>query len=363
MFQLRVLSGSKAGQVLPLVPGQVFVVGRGAEANLSVPDDPTLSRTHADIVVEGGQVILRNRSQHGSLVGGQVIQGQAPLVVGQEFQVGGTRLVLEAAAGAAPAATPAGAPAAAASGGGGGGGTPDAKAAFAAAASFGGSGGPAKISHSGPGFPYADLIKGGLGIVKANLAASLALSAPAIVTAILQIGVQFGAQVLPGTVAMIVGLVVLVLILAVSLLTPLLVCNYLAGVKEFQASGKTIGVGDLLKFNDVVNRYITLFIVAISAWCCFIPVLLTFWAVPIIIDKPGIGFVNAIKAALAYGKKNIVPTLVLLIVFAIVNFIGSLLCGIGTIITMPTVIAAIFLAYDLKRSEIEAAAAEAGISL
>lgn len=364
MFQLKVLSGSKAGQTLSLVPGQTFVIGRGAEANLSVPDDPTLSRNHADLVIEGGQVVLRNRSQHGSLVGGQVVQGQSPVAVGQEFQVGGTRLLLEPLAGAAPGGAGGGAggaaPAPAAKGG-----KPDAAAALAAAKAFGGPGGPAKISHTGPGFPFGDLVKGGLGVVKANLVPSLLVSALPTFMAVLGIGLNVGGQLglIPGTIAMIAGLAMSVLSLLMLLAMPLLVTNYMAGVKEFQASGKPISIGDLLKFNDIVNRYITIFLVSVSVMCCFVPVLLTCWAVPIIVDKPGIGFMNAIKAAIAFGKKNIVQTLILMIVLGVVNFIGQLACGIGVFITLPAVQAAFFIAYELKRDEVAAAAAESGISL
>ncbi|MBX3470297.1 MAG: FHA domain-containing protein [Planctomycetes bacterium] len=362
MFQLRVLSGSKAGQVFQLAPGQPFVVGRGAEANLSVPDDPTLSRNHADVVIEGGQAVLRNRSQHGSLVGGQVVQGQAPVALGQEFQVGGTRLVLEPMAGGA-AAAPVGGPVGAASGGGGGGPKVDAGAAFAAAAKFGGDGGQAKIEHSGPGFPFGDLVKGGISVVKANLMASLALSAPLGLLILVQVGLSFGARFMPGIVAMILGFTLMGVGLLYSLASPLLFTNYLAAVKEFQSSGKPIGIGDLLKFNDIVNRYITMFIVGIAAGCCFLLGPIVAWAIPIIVDKPGIGFANALKASVAFGKKNYVPTFILFIILGIVNSIGMMLCGLGVLITMPAVNVAFFLAYDLKRDEVAAAAAESGVSL
>lgn len=191
------------------------------------------------------------------------------------------------------------------------------------------------------------------------------MSALPAVTAILGVGLNVGGQlgIIPGAVAMIAGLAFGVIGLLMALAMPLLVTNYLAGVKEFQATGKPIGIGDLLKFNDIVNRYITVFLVALSAMCCFIPVLLTCWAIPIIVDKPGIGFMNALKAAIAFGKKNIVPTLILMIVLGIVNFIGQMLCGVGVFITMPAIQAAFFLAYDLKRDEVAAAAAESGISL
>lgn len=380
MFQLRVLSGSKAGAVLPLVPGQVFVVGRGAEANLSVPDDPTLSRNHADIVIEGGQAVLRNRSQHGSLVGGQVVQGTSPIALGQEFQVGGTRLILEplpagaAAAGGRPAPQPVGTPVAAAPSGGaaapsggapagGAGAKPDAAAALAAAKNFGGAGGQAKISHSGPGFPFADLVKGGLGIVKGNLIPSLALAAPVALMTLLYIGLTFGGRFLPSFIAGLVLPIIGLFGLCVAIGQPILTWNYMAGVREYQLTGKPIGLFSLISFTNLINRALTVFLIGVSMICCYIPVLVTGWALPIIIDKPDIGFMNAIKASVAFGKKNIVQTLILLIVLGIVNSIGSMLCGVGVLITMPTCLAAFYLAYDLKKDEVAAAAAEAGITL
>jgi hypothetical protein len=372
MFQLRVLSGSKAGAVHQLVPGQVFVVGRGAEANLSVPDDPTLSRNHADIVIEGGQAVLRNRSQHGSLVGGQVVQGTSPIAMGQEFQVGGTRLILEplpagaaapAASGGKPAPQAVGTPVGAAAGGAAAGGKPDAAAALAAAKNFGGAGGQAKITHTGPGFPFGDLVKGGLGIVKANLIPSLALAGPFVFLVVLILGLQFGGRFLPNFILSLVGIIMGLAGLAVSIGQPILTFNYLAGVREYQATGKPIGLFSLISFSNIVQRVLTGILVGVSMICCYVPVLLTCWAIPIIIDKPEVGFMNAIKASVAYGKKNIVNTLILLIVLGIVNTIGQMLCGVGMLITMPTALAAFYLAYDLKKGEIAAAAAEAGIAL
>ena len=80
--QLRITSGPRTGAVIALAPGQVVVIGRGAEAQLSVPEDNTLSRAHAEVANEGGQWILRNKSQHGTLLSGQVFNDQRPLTPG-----------------------------------------------------------------------------------------------------------------------------------------------------------------------------------------------------------------------------------------------------------------------------------------
>lgn len=387
MFQVRVLSGSKAGQVLPLVEGQTFVVGRGAEANFSFPDDPTLSRVHADIVFEGGAWVLRNKSQHGSLVAGQVVHGNVPLRPGTEFQVGGTKLMFEGApAGAAaappprpgtpPPATPQpiGTPVGAASGGGGGAGGggdagKDAAAALAGAKAFaaGLPAGQVKISHTGPGFPIGDCLKGGLSIVKANLIPSMLLSAPLVLLMVFSLIMNIGARVLPASVMSILGLVAMIVSLVMSLVLlfggPQLFTSYIRGCREYQINGTKMSIGMYFRMDDLVSRYICAFVSGCLAWCFGISIILFGWSLPILADYPGTPFVNALKASLAFAKKNIVPTIILLIAIGILNFIGGLCCYLGQVITMPAGMAAIWLAYECKREEVKAAAAEAGIAL
>ena len=55
--------------------------------------------------------------------------------------------------------------------------------------------------------------------------------------------------------------------------------------------------------------------------------------------------------------------ILLSIVLGIVNFIGILLCGVGIFITLPTALAASFLAYEDHKAALEAAAAEGGVTL
>lgn len=386
MYQLKVLSGSKAGQILTLSPGQPLVIGRGAEANLSVPDDPTLSRNHADLVLEGNQVVLRNRSQHGSLVGGQVVQGNAPVAIGQEFQVGGTRLVLAPMAGAAAGAPASGGmqrPGAAQPMGGGapppqpvggpvgggahapaGGGKEAGAAAMAAMKNL--PSGPAKITHTGPGIPFMDIWKGAISVVLGNKMATLAMAAPILGLVFLQ-GLGFAIGMaginLPRILLLILMIISGLLALVFAFGGPLLVSNYMAGVKEYQASGKTIGITDLIKFTDLINRYITFILVGVSACFCYVPILVTCWAIPIAVANPGLGFMNAIKASVAFGKKNIVQTLIFLIVGGILMFVMNFLCLAGIIFQGPIFGAGMMLAYLVKQDEIKAAAAEAGITL
>ncbi|MCA8924746.1 MAG: FHA domain-containing protein, partial [Planctomycetes bacterium] len=105
MHQLRITAGPGAGRVLALNPAYTYTLGRDPAAHLSVPEDQTLSRTHAEFVPQGGGWILRNKSQHGSLVNGQVMHGDAPIPVNGTFQIGAITVALEAQ-GAAGAAVP-----------------------------------------------------------------------------------------------------------------------------------------------------------------------------------------------------------------------------------------------------------------
>lgn len=393
MFQIRVLSGSKAGQILPLVQGQPFVVGRGNEANFSFPDDPTLSRVHADIVFEGGTWVLRNKSQHGSLVGGQVVHGNVPLRPGSEFQVGGTKLILEPApAGAAapapaaggfsgPAATPqpigtpvgaaaGGAPAASGGAGGSGGDVnKDAAAAMAGAKAFaaGLPGGPVKIQHSGPGFPIGDILKGGLGIVKANLIPSVIIAAPMVLMMVISLGLSFGARFLPAAIIQLAGLITMILSLVLFLVYglggPQIMSNYIKGVREYQTNGTKMSIGMYFRMEDLVPRYICAIVMGVANMCFGAGFILFGFSLPILADYPGTPFANALKASLAYTKKNIVPMIILLIGIFILNFIGSLCCYVGVLITGPACLAALYLAYEVKREEVKAAAAAEGIIL
>lgn len=223
--------------------------------------------------------------------------------------------------------------------------------------------GPARISHSGPGLPYMDLWKGALGIVKANLIASLACAAPQALMVVLYVS----GMVVMNVVSVSVGGILLsvggLIGLLGGLAAPLLLTNYMRAVKEFQASGKPIGIGDLLKFDNIVNRYLCVFVVGLSAICCYIPPLLLNWAIPIVVDKPATPFMTAIKGALPFGKKNIVPFLIFAIIGGVLISVMNILCFAGSFIGMPLFAAAHWLAYELKRDEITADAAAGGITL
>ncbi|MBL4848367.1 MAG: FHA domain-containing protein, partial [Planctomycetes bacterium] len=113
--QLRVTVGPAAGQVLPISAGYLYSIGRGAEAQLSIPQDTTLSRSHAQIYFDqaNNAWLLKNESQHGTLLNGEVFNDHRYIQPGTSFQVGDSTVMFQVAGEAAPAGAPAraGAPA------------------------------------------------------------------------------------------------------------------------------------------------------------------------------------------------------------------------------------------------------------
>jgi uncharacterized membrane protein len=177
-------------------------------------------------------------------------------------------------------------------------------------------------------FKYGDYIKGGIDIFKANLV-------PSVVATL--------CMMIP-----IVGIQVQV--------------NFLKAIKENKANGKPIDIGSLFDFSNFVNNLVALIIMVIAGYCCLVPMMILFMIPPILADHPGIGFMDAVKGALAFGKQNIVPMIILTLVIGVFISIGSF-CFVGIFATLPIGLAAHWLAYEEHKAAIHAAAAEAGITL
>ena len=93
-FRLRVIRGRDRGAEFPLDDGQEAVIGRGPDCAVRLAD-PTVSRVHCRIAVQGGQATLYDAdSRWGTLVNGQVT-GCRDLKPGDRMTVGETELQLE----------------------------------------------------------------------------------------------------------------------------------------------------------------------------------------------------------------------------------------------------------------------------
>ncbi len=94
-YRLRVGGGARSGETTELVTGRVYVIGRGKEADLRFPEDPYMSRAHAELVTDGGGWLIRNKSQHGTFVAGGRVTAEKRLAPSDAVMVGGTLFVYE----------------------------------------------------------------------------------------------------------------------------------------------------------------------------------------------------------------------------------------------------------------------------
>lgn len=79
----------------PLAPATPIVVGRGAAADLQVPDN-SLSRQHARFCLEGDHVIVEDlKSTNGTFVRGEAVE-RTTLEVGEEVSLGGVVVLVHA---------------------------------------------------------------------------------------------------------------------------------------------------------------------------------------------------------------------------------------------------------------------------
>src|SRR5687767_7320851 len=77
-----------------VIRADVFVVGRGSEADLQL-DHESVSRRHAAFRGDGGQLVVEDlQSRNGTFVNGQPIVGRVSVVVGDRIVLGSCELEL-----------------------------------------------------------------------------------------------------------------------------------------------------------------------------------------------------------------------------------------------------------------------------
>ena len=65
------------------------MLGRSADADLPLPDEPTLSRKHAEVVRQGGKVTVKDLgSKNGTFVNGVAASDPITLHNGDEVRLG-----------------------------------------------------------------------------------------------------------------------------------------------------------------------------------------------------------------------------------------------------------------------------------
>jgi len=126
------------------------------------------------------------------------------------------------------------------------------------------------------------------------------------------------------------------------------------------ASGRKLEVGDFFRFPNFGKVFVTALlvglIVGVGYLLCVIPgIVAAFFlafALFFALDR-GLSATDAIKASIDLVKNNVVVVLLLVVAAAILSFLGSLVCGLGVIVTIPvTVVAAAYVYRRLQNQPV-----------
>jgi pSer/pThr/pTyr-binding forkhead associated (FHA) protein len=91
---LEVINGPEDGRQFPLVEDS-FLLGRGSEATLALPPDPSLSRRHARLTRVAGSYVLEDLdSLQGTMVNGRRLTEPTTVQYGDWILLGSTVLEL-----------------------------------------------------------------------------------------------------------------------------------------------------------------------------------------------------------------------------------------------------------------------------
>ena len=126
------------------------------------------------------------------------------------------------------------------------------------------------------------------------------------------------------------------------LLTGPMMVGYMRMLKV-EEEGGTPQIGDIFKgFDDFVPALLAVLLssiaVSIGIILCIIPGLLIMALIPVAAylvatgEKDGI---NALKRAWVLVKENLVPSALCALVLGIIGSLGTILCGVGVLLTLP----------------------------
>lgn len=137
------------------------------------------------------------------------------------------------------------------------------------------------------------------------------------------------------------------------LIVPLLGVNFFTSVKNFQESGKKMLIGDLFVFyralDKIIGPIVIGILIGIGYFLFIVPgLILTFkWMFAPCVqgDRPDLGFIEAMKESSRTAKGKWLKLLGLIIALALLNLLGTLLLGLGLLVTIPVTHIALYTAY------------------
>jgi hypothetical protein len=139
-----------------------------------------------------------------------------------------------------------------------------------------------------------------------------------------------------------------------ALLMPLMSINFMAGVKKYRNNATPLAVGQLFDFSHAVDKIIGPLVVGILIMIgmlfLIIPgiILSLMWAFLycVLADRPGTSFTEAMKISAAVTKGNRLSIFLFGIVCFLLAFVSMIPLGLGLLVAIPMIQAAMYCAYE-----------------
>ena len=139
-----------------------------------------------------------------------------------------------------------------------------------------------------------------------------------------------------------------------ALLIPLIGINFMAGVKKYRNNATPFDVGQLFDFSHAVDKIVGPLVVGILIMIgmlfLIVPgiILALMWAFLycVLADRPGTSFTEAMKFSAAVTKGNSLSIFLFMIVCSLLAFVSALPLGLGLLVAIPMIQAAMYCAYE-----------------
>mgnify|MGYP006100080465 CR=1 FL=1 len=186
------------------------------------------------------------------------------------------------------------------------------------------------VPTGGGSFSIGDSLSEGFGFFKANAGASILF-------------------------VIIIIVVVAAIPFAGALLVPLITINFMACVKNYRNNGTLMDVGQLVGsspplVDKIIGPLVVGILIMIGMLFLIIPgiILSLMWAFLycVLADRPGTSFTEAMKISAVVTKGNRFSIFLFMIVCSLLAFVSALPMGLGLLVTIPMIQAAMYYAYE-----------------
>jgi len=135
---------------------------------------------------------------------------------------------------------------------------------------------------------------------------------------------------------------------------PLMLINFMAGVKKYRNDAIPFDIGQLFDFSHAVDKIIGPLLVGIliliGTIFLIVPgiILALMWAFLfcVLADRPGTSFAEAMEISAAVTKGNRLSIFLFGIVCGLLAFVSMIPLGLGLLVTIPMIQATMYCAYE-----------------